>query len=130
MPAELNAVECKSAVSEDGTLVQLIFRDDVGNESVIVLARQDLPALSAQIQARIRPGSITPIRPEQMRPGQTLAIQAHQIAPHEDGLMLRLFASLGDGDQNRGVTIPIPLNRSEAESLADDLRRYLSPSES
>ena len=109
--------------SDDGERVRLIFIRDSGEHQAVVLRRSDLASLVAGAQKLLSPRDAVPIDQGSLRPGMTLELTGFQFSPRESELGLTLFVELPD--QDRGVTIPLRLSRKDAESIMEQLSRWL-----
>lgn len=110
-------------ISEDGKSVRLIFTRDNGEYREVVLRRSSLPSLVAGAQNLLSPQDAVPIDRDSLRPGTIIRLTGYQFSPRGKKLGLTLFLELPD--QDRGVTIPLNLSRKDAESIAEQLSRWL-----
>jgi hypothetical protein len=101
----------------DGERIKLIFHCDDGVSRAAILPRSTIPGLIARLVAEIGPGQGVPIAGS-LRPGLTIQIQGFGACRHSDGgANLTIFAHLPDED--RDVTIPLPLSTQNVVELLD-----------
>ena len=115
--------ELQFQISRYGEGVRLIFSRYDGQRRTVVLRRSDLPSLVAGAQNLLSPQDAVPIDQDSLRPGTIIRLTGYQFSPRGEKLGLTLFLELPD--QDRGVTIPLNLSRKDAESIAEQLSRWL-----
>lgn len=101
-----------------------LSRDD-GEIMEIILQSDQLPAVVAQLQRRIAPGRVTPIRPHQIAAGATATARSTTFRRNPDGTLtlLHTFELL---EERRVVQLPVTLTPEDARSMAATLADFLA----
>jgi hypothetical protein len=105
--------------------IGLMFEIHDGDDIRVIMARNSLPAVLAEIQREVGgAGSVVPMRPEDLQLGRMIAVESTQVRPNPDGtVQLILFARLDDRGSNVR-SLPLTLSPSQASGLAADLQRH------
>jgi hypothetical protein len=104
-------------------VVQIRFTNTgTGRNLTVEFLQSTIPTLLAELQKEVLPGAIVPIDAASLRPGASIQAQGFQIGPRGADALLTIFASLPD-QGNRGVTIPMMVDRKGGEQLVRMLKQ-------
>jgi hypothetical protein len=114
---ELVATEFVPGISGDGKVVKLVFSNDAGNKSEIIIARKHVGTL-VQALSQISGTQDNTIPVSSLRPGNYIDVASFQAKPINDGGLL-LSLAVDFPQDGRRAEIPLRLTPTDTKALFD-----------